>query len=302
MEHGYLYLYRYGSEPTQPPSLIPLEGFDAPFHPIGLTYHAESQTLAVTNHGGEQASIEIFTLDPDSKAPRASFLQSISDSVNLPTPNSLVFLNATHLYASNTHQIGTFTTPTTIFQHMRVRMAALEHRLGIPTGSVSLVDLTNNVATKVLHLGFANGVDLLDNGCTLAVASTSKAAVYLYRVDSDPVRPSYLRRITLPFLPDNLSVDSRGRLLVAGHPHAASLYKMARSNWECHTSPDKQSGCFRAPSWVMEWDPSAGPEGVLRSLFVGDTFASSSSVVYDAGRNFLVISGLYELGLLVARQ
>jgi DNA-binding beta-propeller fold protein YncE len=298
--HGSLYLYRYADAADKPPALIPLEGFDAPFHPLGVTYHRESQTLAVANHGGAQASVEIFTLEPN--APRALFRQSISDPYSLPTPNSLIFLNATHLYVSNSHQIATFSKPSTLIARLRVSLAWLEHRLGLPTGSVSLIDLTTTKVTKVLHQGFANGVDLLDDGRTLAVAGTSKAAVYFYSIESDPLRPSYTRRVTLPFLPDNLSVDAQGRLLIAGHPHAATLYKMARTNGRCYTGTDKSADCVRAPSWIMEWDPSTGRDGTLRNLFVGSSFSSSATAVRDVKRNVVLVSGLYENGLLLARQ
>ncbi|KFH43163.1 hypothetical protein ACRE_061160 [Hapsidospora chrysogenum ATCC 11550] len=169
--HGSLYLYRYADAADKPPALIPLEGFDAPFHPLGVTYHRASQTLAVANHGGEQASVEVFTLEP--KVPRALFRQSISDPAKLPTPNSLVFLNATHLYASNSHQIATFSKPSTLTARLRVNLAWLEHRLGLPTGSVSLIDLATKKVTKVLRQSFANGVDLLDDGQTMVVAGTT---------------------------------------------------------------------------------------------------------------------------------
>ncbi|KAF7547017.1 hypothetical protein G7Z17_g8029 [Cylindrodendrum hubeiense] len=298
-EHGSLYLYRYADAPNEPPVLIPLDGFDAPFHPLGLTYHSESQTLAVTNHGGETATIEIFSLDLE--APRATLRQTVSDPANLPTPNSLVFLNSTHLYASNTHRTGTFTMPKTLLDHLRVWLSVIELRLAIPAGSVSLVDLQTGTATRILQIGFGNGIDLIDDGHTLAVVSTIKAAVYLYSIaDNEPTRLTYLRRFTVPFFPDNLSVDAKGRILVAGHPHTKALGKMVRGNWRCHSGEPEY--CSSAPSWVIEWDPAAEPTVASSDIYVGNSYASSSSVVRDVDRNFIIVSGLYADGLFILKN
>ncbi|EPS40153.1 hypothetical protein H072_6034 [Dactylellina haptotyla CBS 200.50] len=302
-ERGSLYLYAYGSNPNGVPVPISLEGFDASFRPLGLTYHAASKTLAVANHGVKGSSIEIFTLD--TKVPRARHRQTISNLTHLPTPNSLVFLNTTHMYVSNTHRTTIHSVPTTLLDRVRVWVPTLELRLGIPVGSVALVDLTAGTVTTVLRLGFANGIELLDDGRTLAVASSIKAAVYLYSIGNDgadPAHVTYLRRIIVPFYADNISVDNRGRVLVAGHPHPRPLARIARDNWLYHYGPRKLADRPHAPSWVSEWDPKAPQSDALRDIYVGNAIYCSSTAVRDVDRNILIVTGLYGHGLLVASE
>lgn len=273
-----------------------MEGFDAPFHPLGLTYHSESNTLAITNHGGHNASVELFTLDL--AAQKLKFRKSLTHPDNLRTPNSITFLNSTHIYVSNTHSLRVRYTPQSFVEELYLGLSKLELRTALPTGSVSLVDLNTGASTKVLSLGFANGVDLLDGGKTLALAATNKNAVYFYDV-TDPAKPTFIRRVITPFFPDNLTVDENGHLIVAGHPDPIALGFMVRSNSECPDNSKADSTCFKAPSYVVELDPKAEVAESLRPLYVGNSFPSSAGAARDAKRDVVIISGLYANGILV---
>ena len=259
----------------------------------------------MTNHGGHSATIELFDLDLDLdlETPRLRHRKSLSDEANLRTPNSIAFINATHMYVTNTHSVRVRSKPVMLLDKVLLWLSKLELKAGVPTGSLSLVDFTTGQTSKVFGLGFANGVELLDQGRTVAVASSNRAFVDLYDISKDHVRPTYLKRIRTPFFPDNLSSDSRGHLYIAGHPVLSALNVMVTENLGCHDDSKPRDECYHAPSWVVEWDPAVeDASSALKNVYVGDRYPSSSTAAYDAERNVMVITGLYADGILTGQK
>jgi arylesterase / paraoxonase len=181
-------------------------------------------------------------------------------------------------------------------------MAILETYLAYRGGKVTWVkwNPTGDVETKKLtRLPFANGIALIDSK-TVAVASSSMNSVYLYTLNTYPGSPpslSQTKTISLPYHPDNLSVDGKGKLLIAGHPHGPTLAKVAVNNRFCQEQwvKDKPECQARAPTWVSEWSEAEG----LKTLYVGFEYGSGTTAVRDVKRKIGVVSGLYEKGLFV---
>lgn len=140
------------------------------------------------------------------------------------------------------------------------------------------------------------------NYTLLAVASSSGGVVNLYSTDSATPRAVKFRKtITVPFLPDNLSVDADGTLLIAGHGHPASMTKFTGTRALCRsgTGPEAAEACkLTSPSYVVEWSEDAG----LRTLYVNDAFSTSTTAVKDVGRGIGLVTGLFENGVLVWRE
>ena len=153
--------------------------------------------------------------------------------------------------------------------------------------------------------GFANGISFL-NSSAVAVASSTTAAVWIYSIveasGADGAAPTLLlsKKVPVPFAPDNISTDRDGKLLIAGHPHAALLDNVAKTNHKYDL--DGLTGGLdakdrpRAPSWVSEWDGNAN--GTLRHLYVSSEYGTSTSVVRDVKRGVGFVVGLYEKGIL----
>jgi arylesterase/paraoxonase len=102
-------------------------------------------------------------------------------------------------------------------------------------------------------------------------------------------------------LPDNLSVDGNGKLLVSGHPHPFSMAAFAKSRDACHSGvgTEKEKACaLRAATGVAEWTEKEG----LKVLWMSEEFATGSTAVRDVGRGVGIVSGLYDKGLLVWRD
>ena len=296
-----MYLWTYGdSNPSSPPQKLKLLDFKADakdFHPLGVDYHAPSQSLFVVNHAEGGSRVEIFKLFPSKFA--ATHVKTIEDPL-LAAPNSVVAVSDQELFVTNDHNFRRRYNPL---------LAVLETYLGLPGGSIVHVTLdsvkTGSASSTqlVARVPFANGIVLL-NSTTLAVASSSLNAAILYTIDRDDQnagpRLSRARTIPVPFHADNLSVDGNGKLLIAGHPHAPTLEKFARKSAFCNDPAQvNNTDCSeRGLSWIAEWSE----EGGLKTLYSGAEFATSTTAVRDVGRGVGFATGLYERGILAWRE
>lgn len=293
-----LYLYDYAKTPETPPRKLVITGgpagYEDDFHPLGIDYHAASQTVMLINHASRGSSVDLFNLDID--ATTLSLRISITGR-QIRTPNSIAALSETEMFLTNDHFFEARYHPI---------LAKLETYLALHGGNVIYVKLGKNGSTGMhilARIPFANGIAML-NSSTLAVASSATAAIRIYTIlDSSKQDPSipelkWSTTIALPFLPDNLSVDSQGKLLIAGHPHASTIEKVAKTNRFCEFDGSHEGHCHRTRlSWLAQW---AGHDG-LQTLYVGDDFGTSTTAVRDCSRAVGLATGLYERGVLTWR-
>ncbi|KAJ5368283.1 paraoxonase [Penicillium cataractarum] len=294
---GALYLYRY-NEHTYPNThgLFQIKFSDFPeeskFHPLGIEYHESGSTLIVANHHFDGPRLEVFTLDIISNQPVARHLRTIIHPL-ITTPNSISAINAQEFFVSNDHFFKVQKNPI---------LAKIETYGGLPLGNIVHMRLDDSsVSGKVVsRVPYPNGIALL-NESTLAVAATSSAHVRLYNISSDKTLV-LAETIKVPFMPDNVSADQKGKLLISGHPHPPSLEGMVKRRTKClKDQPIDSSVCdaMKVPSWTMEW----GPEEGIRTLYqTAGEFGSSSTAVRDNEYGLSLITGLYERGIIVARE
>lgn len=211
----------------------------------------------------------------------------------IAAPNAVTAISAKELFVTNDHRFIAEKHPM---------LTKLETGFGYAGGSVVHIDLKSIREPKVHTLSkipFANGIVQLDSSA-LAVASSSMNEVYIYDIarPSDSGPPSLTKRNTIQvsFHPDNLRVDQNGKLLIAGHPHALTMEKVAVNAARCNDPNDKvKQGCVKGLSWIAEWSEKDG----LRDLYVGDDFGTSSTAVRDVERKIGFAVGLYERGIMV---
>ncbi|RKL51145.1 hypothetical protein BFJ72_g598 [Fusarium proliferatum] len=275
---------------------IKLAGFPhaSDFHTLGMAFDLETSNLFVVSHAIAGSHIELFNLDIESLT--ASYIQTIQHPL-INAPNSIASINGQEFYVTNDHYIT---------KKQSFLLSNLETYLGPPTGTVVHVSLKDsNINVKVVAwVPFANGIEIL-NSSTVAVASSSRAAIYMFNT-SDATTFKETSRIKLPFLPDNLS-GSGGKLLIAGHGHMPALAKFTQSRRFCNdpfeyerADPTVKESCLKlqAVSWVSEWSESEG----LKHLYVDTEYPSSSTAVKDAGKGVGIITGLYAKGILIWRD
>ncbi|KAM0715887.1 hypothetical protein Q7P37_008401 [Cladosporium fusiforme] len=292
-EHqGKLFLYDYASPSAQPQplKLLDFPASESDFHPLGIEYHSASKTLFVINHAQAGSRLELFRLWPRDQA--ATHLQTIIHP-QIHSPNSLAVIDEHSFYLTNDHYFLSRFYPW---------LAKLETWLASPLGNVLHFHIPSSKATVLARIPFANGVVLL-NDTAIAVASTTTTSVHIYSTNPQAQTPELTlkTKIPIPFLPDNLSIDSAGKLLIAGHPHPFSMIQYAKTRDACRTGSGKERelACeVRASTGVAEWTEAGG----VRMLWMGEEFATGSTAVRDVQRGVGIVSGLYERGLLVWKE
>lgn len=272
-----------------------------------MEFQEETSTLFVANHRTDGSTVEMFTMDFE--AHTATHFRTIRHPL-LHATNSITLINDNELLITNDHHF--------LIKEQRM-LSRLETYLGLPLGTVVHVDVSplledpaSTVKAKVVaRVAFANGIEKL-NDTTVAVASTSKAAVHLYDLGApsskdDGMTLTYKSKIEFPFLVDNIQASSDGALFAAGHPYVFSLEKFARTRHLCNSpddlaaaAPELQEYCATASSasWVSKWTE----EGGLEHLYVGAEYPTSCTAAFDAQRNVGIITGLYAKGILVWRD
>ncbi|KAI0250287.1 hypothetical protein BJV78DRAFT_605342 [Lactifluus subvellereus] len=351
---GALWLYDIEAAGARP-RRITLEGYPEAhdFHPLGLdVYPSRPQpdddqpysNLFVVNHARNSSTIEQFALSWDAPD-RARWVRTLSGP-DLVSPNALALTSPTSFYLTHDHRF-TRRLPGVLGKTLPVAESILALPLGWTT-HVTLTDdtpsfssppsgssgtqssATHTTTVAASRIPFANGIAVSPDGAQVAIASTTLCEILFYARDSDSgdaAAPLSLRaRVPTPFAPDNVMFDSRGSLIVAGHPHFQSLVAVAAN----------QTGA-RAPSWVVSITPAPGPAdaktraeegeggqrdgdvwdvGVpvpasrkvprvpgyeMRTLYQSDgsAFSASSTALRDAETGVLYIVGLYEEGLMV---
>ncbi|KAL1645208.1 hypothetical protein SLS58_003915 [Diplodia intermedia] len=382
------------SDPDAYPQPLLLDNFgtrgSVDFHPLGIEYHAESSTLLVVNHASSGPTIEVFDYVPWGGFGRASATHRASVAhPAIWTPNSIHALNATSFLVTNdhffrardnylAHKVETYaalpggsvvqvTIPSTLPEPAATTDESMESSSPAP---LALDPSTVTVTRVAANIPFANGIAVLDAGRTLAVASTGARSVKLYNIttaaDSGAVSLNYKAEVRAPAMLDNLSVDSRGRLLAGGHARPGALTATVAFRARClslrakahaiaaaaEREVEKKLGddvvqqqdpmlmsdqediaaavekktvevvmtdaergvlerCAVAyddtpPSWVGELvlvdDERGVPTGEWRELYVGSAFGSGTTAARDVAAGVVLVVGLYEKGVLVAKE
>lgn len=295
---GQLWLLDYGNkylsdtEALKPLKLTGFEGADQ-MQPLGIEYDHTSLTLYVINHAPTGSVLEIFSITTSTAT--ATHIRTLKHPF-LHAPNSIHSLGNGKLFVSNDH----------FFPARNFRLLSkLETFSGLPGGTLVFIDVHDlSIARIVARVPFANGITMV-NESVLAVVSTSLSGIYLF-----DVTPSFSlqnrRTIHTPPGIDNISVDRDGKLLVAGHPWGFGLIRLAAQRAQCDLesdSEDERNACeCWAPSWVAEWDGSGGGKGMLRELYKGFEYCSSTTMVRDRKRGVAIVSALYDRGLMFMEE
>lgn len=291
-----LYYFDHASTVTTRPEKLKLLDFKpaaTDFHPLGIEYHTESQRLFVLNMAPSGPKLEVFRLLARDRA--ATHLATLSHPL-LVSPNSIAAVKGDELFITNDHYV-----PAT----KNLLLNKLETILALPIANLVYLKLTPTgtgieTAKSVARLSFGNGIVEL-NSTAIAVAALTRATVEIYNIDrSGAGAPSLVHKhsVKVPFLPDNLSRDGAGKLLIAGHPFPLGLDPIATNQHLCHdpVTAATDSRCkFDRLSAVAEWSEQDG----LRMLFSDkEIFGTSTTAVRDAKTGTGYIVGLYAKGFL----
>lgn len=200
------------------------------------------------------------------------------------------------MYVTNDHYIRSAINPI---------LAKIETFGAIPVGNVAHVDTTTSEVQVLARIPFANGIVKL-NDTTVVVASSSKPGLYFYDIAPNGIDLKFTKTVRTPAGADNLSLDSNGKILIAGHPYALELMQVSKGRPECDedgtVEQKAKCGCW-APSWVAEWSEEGGLKTLMRNSGKGEKgICSSSTAVRDVEKGVGLVSMLYGKGLVVFKE
>tara|TARA_B100001250_G_scaffold283194_1_gene245359 strand:- start:15 stop:794 length:780 start_codon:yes stop_codon:yes gene_type:complete len=183
---------------------------DIGFHPHGISAYEHTDGkiyLAVVNHhssglfssfGGH--SIEIFIYNEDS----LSHIRSISDPLMI-SPNDIVLIDKDQFYVTNDHGSSSKSEQT------------LEEYLQLRRCNALFYD-GNDFRVVASGLGFANGININDNGSILYIAETlgKRLSVFSRNIKTNSL--DFIEAIDFNSGIDNIELDSDGSLWIGSHP------------------------------------------------------------------------------------
>lgn len=222
-------------------------------------------------------------------------------------PNAIAASSADEFFVTNQH----------LFVPAKNRLLwLLETYLAPPLGRVVHVRILPSGeidAAVSVRQAYPNGITFLgEDESRVAVASSNKALVYIYKVlkrGKNTHPPLELENTirNLPYMPDNVGTSTDGALIIAGHPNLRKLGQFASSRKLCHrpkalakASQATKELCrnLQAASWVSEWSEKDG----LSHVYSGWEYPTSATAVHDRARGVGIIAGLYARGIFVWRD
>lgn len=279
---GALYAYDLKRPGAAPVNLTPDAG--PMFHPHGLDLHIGAggeRTLMVVNHperspGWRQGespahTVEIYDLVDGSLRHRRTVAGPL-----LKSPNDVAAVDAERFYVTNDHGA------------QGRLMRTVEELLQRPWANVLYHD-GRHLLEAFQGVPLANGVNLSANGQWLYVASPIRFAVYEFERDLATGSLALRRELALDFAPDNIELDARGNLWLAGYPNpAAFVVHQWRESWP-------------APSRVarLAWKKRGAYE--LTTVFEdpGTMLSGSSVGAYHDGH--LLVGAVFDEGVVHCR-
>ncbi|KAI7876037.1 calcium-dependent phosphotriesterase [Lichtheimia hyalospora FSU 10163] len=280
-EQGHVWRIDYVSNP---PTVRKIIQGSSDFHPLGMALNNNRLYIINLAHHAP-ASIQVFELSSDNTA---LHVQTIRHPF-IHTPNSISFWgNDGSFFFTNDHYF------------INGIPKAIENYARIPLGSLGFYNATSKEAYKVMGgLLFPNGVACDKQASTVFVAETYKMVVNKYAVIQDSItgklQVSVVDQIKVPGTAvDNVHYDgASGDLYIAGHPNGLALVNKCKHATEQENVP-------MPPSRIVVWHTTDN-QSKIETVFEDDgtTYGSSTTGATDHKNNKLLISGLYEKGIMI---
>ena len=216
---GGIYAYDLNADQAEPVNLTPDVSEDFQPHGISLYVGKDGKdALFVINHEGGKHRIEIYDLKHGRLSPR----RTLTDPM-IVSPNDLVAVGPNSVYISNDHR------------HVSGFMRLLEDYLRLRLSNVIFYDGTR-VVEAASGIGYANGINISNNGEILYLCSTTERSLYIYARDIGTGKLILREKIKVDTGVDNIEIDDRGDLWIGAHPqllkfiqHAADLSTISPS-------------------------------------------------------------------------
>ena len=260
---GALYAYDLNEKTPQFINLNPEIPFD--FHPHGISVYEKgngSFIIAVVNHSQKGHAIEIFEYGDAGLSHEKTIIDPL-----LISPNDLVFINETQMYITNDHGNSSEWGKT------------IEEYLQLTRSNVVFYD-GNEFTIAIKKLGYANGINVSEDGNILYVAETVGKKISEYAIDKNSNALTFIQSTDFNSGVDNIELDKEGNLWIGSHPQLLTFTRHA-----------KNSDIF-SPSQVFK--VSLGDENQVEEVYLNDGGELSGSSVAATWENNLLIGPVLE--------
>tara|TARA_Y100001970_G_C14232825_1_gene859757 strand:+ start:821 stop:1891 length:1071 start_codon:yes stop_codon:yes gene_type:complete len=203
-------IYRYKPKENNDKLLNLKPNLDIDFHPHGISAYEDKDGeiyLAVVNHqssglfnslGGH--SIEIFIYKEDSLL----HIKSLSNPL-MVSPNDIVLINKDQFYVTNDHGSSS------------KREQTFEEYLQLKRCNTLFYD-GNEFRVVASGLGFANGININNDGSILYIAETIAKRLSIFSRNIKTNSLEYIKAIDFNSGIDNIEIDSDDNLWIGSHP------------------------------------------------------------------------------------
>lgn len=241
------------------------------FQPHGVSLwrsEAGLKRLFVVNHSREKGDVvEIF----DVGVGGALFHV---DSISFPemySPNDVAAVGPRSFYVTNDRG------------YKEGAMAQIEAYMALPFSSLAFFDGQEG-AIAVEGMTFANGVAVSEDGKFVYVSEFLRRRVTAFERNVDTNELTRRRIVGLPTGPDNIEIDEKGALWVAGHPKVFDFLKHA------------EDASAISPSEVWKINPATGEREIVFRDVGGKLNASSVGAARDG---MLIVGAVFDDHVLI---
>ncbi|CEG74051.1 hypothetical protein RMATCC62417_09321 [Rhizopus microsporus] len=291
VENGAIWKVDYNQQPADLKKLdmSPLQDY----HPLGISLYidpvsGEKTLLTINLPHNEFPSVEIFTVQQDELVHKRTIRHP-----ELYSPNSIHILQDDRFRS----QDG---TPSFFFSNDHYYSSPLLKQAEtflFPKTNVMFYNARTDQTQKVIdRLAFSNGVAGTDD--VLFVSETSAGKVRQYKINRKTdeqglpyVSLDFERETRVNGSPDNLHYYPEKEILaIATHPKPIEFFKMT-------AAPDINKAP-KSPSEIDIWDISTGETRMILQDD-GSLYGASSTGIIDIKHSKLIVSGVFEEGVLV---
>ncbi|MBT3216338.1 MAG: hypothetical protein HOD97_04645 [Candidatus Marinimicrobia bacterium] len=264
-EQGAIFGYDLRQENPRLFSLTAHLKFD--FNPHGISvYESENGlvTVGVVNHTKEADLIELFDLVDGLLIHR----QSLSDPIMI-SPNDLVLVNTNQFYVTNDHG-NTSELGRTIEEYLQLARSNMLFFDG------------EKFTVAASELGYANGINISQDGKTLFVAETVGKKMSLYNRNLSTNTLTFSHAIDFNSGVDNIELDAEGNVWIGSHPKMLAFTRHAKN------------AIALSPSQVFRVTQPASDHFQIEEIFLDLGNKLSGSSVAATYGNTLLIGSVFE--------